>query len=303
MHKKFSISEINSALTSNGYDLLETYVMGDTRVIIEDKNGYKYDTVFRNIKNGHPPFSINITNPFSLDNMSKWLVLNDKPFILCEKNEYKGSNVNLDFKCLNCEEFFPMTWANVSRGQGCSICSGQRVGKNNSFAHLSPDLLQEWDFTKNKISPYSITKSSGKKIWWICGDCGNSWNAKVNNRNNGKGCPFCSSSKGETLIRNILNSYKINKIEQYRFESLLKYPFDFYLPENEICIEYQGLHHYEPVDFGSNGIEWANIQLLKQKDRDSIKKKYCLDKSIRFLEIPYWEFKNTEGILVKALKI
>ena len=31
----------------------------------------------------------------------------------------------------------------------------------------------------------------GKRVWWTC-ECGHEWEAKISNRSNGNGCPYCS---------------------------------------------------------------------------------------------------------------
>ena len=40
----------------------------------------------------------------------------------------------------------------------------------------------------------SLSSGSGKKLWWIC-DKGHEWEATVDNRNRGSGCPYCSGKQ------------------------------------------------------------------------------------------------------------
>jgi hypothetical protein len=54
-------------------------------------------------------------------------------------------------------------------------------------------LLSEWDFEKNdklNVHPDKITLGSGKKVYWICSTCGNSWMMRIASRNynNRQGC-------------------------------------------------------------------------------------------------------------------
>lgn len=74
-------------------------------------------------------------------------------------------------------------------------------------------------------------------------------------------------------------------------------PFDFYIPKNNILIEYDGEQHYKSVKMwgGDNAFE-------KRKLHDSIKTKYCLDNKIKLLRIPYWDFDNIDEILNSELK-
>lgn len=50
----------------------------------------------------------------------------------------------------------------------CPYCNKRRVTDTNNFAFLCPDLLEEWDYEKNDISPYEISRASAKKVWWHC---------------------------------------------------------------------------------------------------------------------------------------
>ena len=79
-------------------------------------------------------------------------------------------------------------------GGNCPYCSHQKLTIENSLAMQNPELAKEWDYDKNTLTPYDISAYSGQKVWWKCIN-GHSWQAKVSNRNNGRGCPECSKGK------------------------------------------------------------------------------------------------------------
>ena len=90
------------------------------------------------------------------------------------------------------------------KGTGCAKCSVRLmsdkriqtfVRKNGSLSITNPTLLQEWDYTKNTISPDAITAHSNKKVWWKCEKCGYEWQATIANRSIGGGCPCCSHKR------------------------------------------------------------------------------------------------------------
>lgn len=83
---------------------------------------------------------------------------------------------------------------NRSRGSGCPFCSGQRVSNNNSLSIKNPELAEEWDFDRNELTPDEVTVFSRSAVWWICPEY-HSWRARVSNRSNGRGCPFCSGQR------------------------------------------------------------------------------------------------------------
>ena len=82
---------------------------------------------------------------------------------------------------------------------------------------------------------------------------------------------------------------------QYRFKDCkFKYtlPFDFYLPQYNCCIEFDGKQHYQIVKhFG--GLD----EFIDTKIRDTIKNIYCQQNNIKLIRIPYWEFDRIEEIL------
>ena len=56
-------------------------------------------------------------------------------------------------------------------------------------------LAKEWNYKRNgDLLPESVTPNSGKKVWWMC-MYGHEWQAKIAQRNNGTGCPYCAGRK------------------------------------------------------------------------------------------------------------
>ena len=65
----------------------------------------------------------------------------------------------------------------------------------NSLVEFFPELLEEWDYEKNIISPKKLSYGSARKVWWRCKE-GHSWQATPNSRTNMKsGCPSCARQK------------------------------------------------------------------------------------------------------------
>ncbi|HFJ9467876.1 zinc-ribbon domain-containing protein [Bacillus cereus group sp. BfR-BA-01495] len=72
--------------------------------------------------------------------------------------------------------------------------------KEKSLAYMNPELVKEWHPTKNnKLTPDKISFGSNKSVWWL-GKCGHEWDAKVNNRINGNGCPKCYEATGRKIV-------------------------------------------------------------------------------------------------------
>lgn len=60
--------------------------------------------------------------------------------------------------------------------------------------------------------------------------------------------------------------------------------FDFYLPDYNVCIEYDGKQHFKPVEYW--GGEWSLTEL---QIKDNLKNNYCKDKKIELIRINYTE--------------
>ena len=83
-----------------------------------------------------------------------------------------------------------------SRASGCPYCDGKKTTEENSLLNKFPIIAKEWHPTKNlKLNPKNISKSSDKKVWWLCSNH-HTFQAIVKNRTHKKSkCPFCAGKK------------------------------------------------------------------------------------------------------------
>lgn len=103
----------------------------------------------------------------------------------------------------------------------------------------------------------------------------------------------CISSLGEEKIRNILINNNINFEAQKTFPDLRAnniwfYRYDFYLPDYNRLIEFDGEQHYSYSGKGWNTEEYFK----KVQYSDQIKNEYALSNHIDLIRIPYWERNN-----------
>lgn len=170
---------------------------------------------------------------------------------------------------------------NHLRGDGCPTCSGNKKLTTEEFINKSK-------LKHGEKYDYSLVNyiNNSKKVIIICEKHGEFIQAP-NCHLNGSGCITCRHSKGEKLIKKFLLENKIKHIPQKRFKDckyLLPLPFDFYLPDYNICIEYNGRQHYESIK------SWGgDIEFKKRQFKDKIKMDYCINKNIQLLIIKYNE--------------
>jgi hypothetical protein len=185
--------EIENKLNELGFILLDEYIANRRvrRIIIQDQDGYKYDSILNDVLDGHYPNFVGISNRFSIENIPVWLKLNNKNFEMTSNNVFESAKTELEFRCFECGELFYNDWNGIYVGNNCSVCRGLQVGKRNSLSYLRPDLATQWS-SENKLTPSEVTIGSSKSVIWIC-ENGHSYPAIIKNRTmNGSGCPYCA---------------------------------------------------------------------------------------------------------------
>lgn len=248
-------------------------------------------------------------NKLTVEEISDYM--NSRDEYECLNPEDFSSKIKMIFLHKTCGEIFKMKWNNFRSNQGCPSCGFKKriisysvnSAKGNSLGEFFPNIAKEIDLEKNvKLNPFEIPTMSGKKIWWKCSVCECSWASSVCNRTlHAKSCPNCNiMSSGEFEIERTLKEVfemteDVDFFKQKTFENCVyinKLRFDFYIPSENLCIEFNGKQHYEPIDF-YGGMD----NFIKQKKRDAVKKKYCKNMKINLLVIKYSDFKKIKKIL------
>ena len=147
-----------------------------------------------------------------------------------------------------------------TRGTGCPYCSGRvAIRGYNDFRTAHPELMEEWDFKKNKnINPEELLPAVNLKVWWKCSK-GHEWEASLNNRHRGTGCPICSSETQSSYPEQII-LYYLNKIFKLENRYIFKNKeIDIFIPGLDVGIEYDGIYYHNSAE-----------ALAKEKIKDKI---------------------------------
>lgn len=111
------------------------------------------------------------------------------------------------------------------------------------------------------------------------------------------GCPLCKQSKGEKKISDLLTSLGIPFKVEYVIPNT-KYRYDFYLPDYNMLIEYDGILHFKAVDY-FGGIEG----LRSYQYRDIIKNRLARKHGYKLIRLNYQNFNVLEkSLLTKITK-
>lgn len=210
-----------------------------------------------------------------------------------------GSNRKVWWICEEGHEWEAMVFTRTSKAKTtCPYCTGKKATKENNLEVQYPDIAKEWHPTKNgDLLPQNLTTGSSRSFWWLCKK-GHEFKCTIENRiNKGTGCGICNESKGEKRINNYLSKNNIKFETQFSFDDLLglggrKLKFDFAVfKDNKIykLIEFDGKFHFEKV--------YINDSHETTQIHDEIKNKYCSERNIPLIRIPYWKFNDVEKIL------
>ena len=194
------------------------------------------------------------------------------------KVDYKSSRINVTIIC-PIHGNFEQTPDNHLSGKGCKKCAGYNLSKEQFIEDCIKVHGGKYDYSKINLD----TKK--RKIEVICPIHGSFLIGKANHRLLNQGCSLCTETKGEREIRLILEHENVlfntqRTFDECKYKRLL--PFDFYIEDLNLCIEYDGIQHYKISEFFG-----GRSAFMKQKHRDKLKNKFCENNGINLLRIKY----------------
>lgn len=301
------LSELN--IINSNIEPLEEYINNHTKIRFKCKKcGYEFPKTPHNalIGQGCPKCAIKsraLKRANSLDDfIERMNVIN--PTIKITGRNYVNNKTKIDCECLVCGEKIEKTPDSLLSGRGCRKCSFKKIHDVHCFTQEEFERRMSESNPSVKIIGRYYNKNT--EILCECKKCGNQWNPKpVCVLNMGHGCPKCKMSRGEKMLKRILDEYGINYDTQHTFDDCVyeaKLKFDAFDLDNRIAYEYQGQQHYYPVNFGGCSDEDAQKDFEVDQIRDNIKREYCKEHNIPLIEIPYWERDNMRDFLIDKWK-
>ena len=216
--------------------------------------------------------------------------------------EFSNMRSQIKIKCLNCGNIMTLKYASnffkKTRKNFCPYCAktykGDKIGKilsvEEAQKRIDAAFPNEYKIITDKYKGWS-------KKGVILHKCGKYFECQPRDLLYHSHCPcYKIISKGENKIKKFLNNHNIKYEEQKRLEEIKKAPFDFYLPDFNLLIEFQGRQHYEPVEkFG------GEKQLKLQQEIDNRKKEIALKNGYKIFYISYKQLSEIENLLVQRL--
>jgi len=219
--------------------------------------------------------------------------------------QYHDMKTKVKVKCAKCGHVWDACPDALMAGNACKPCAMRyvqnlRIKSHEQFMGEIRKYNLNWD-TFDVISKY---QKDELPITCKCKICGRVWETRAHqliDKRKASACPDCYLSRGEAKIRNYLKEHNIDYDPQKRFDGLNGFGgrplrFDFFLPSENLLIEYQGEFHDGSVGYQSE----EKYQTLQEHDRR--KKEYVSENGIDLLEIWYWDFNRIEDILSTKLQ-
>lgn len=219
--------------------------------------------------------------------------------------EYKGTHHLITCKCLKHDYVWDSYPANLLNDTShCPLCTKEKL---HSVVYKNHDkFIERLKLIRNDVEIIGQYDGYHRPIQCKCIKHGDIFIATPRSLlRPSVVCPSCREeeklmSRGEIKISHWLKNHQIDYYSQYKFKQCrykLLLRFDFYLPELNICIEYDGEQHYKPIKFDGKTMSRAKREFDLCQIRDKIKNQFCLENNIKLIRIPYWEFDNIEQIL------
>ena len=276
--RKKTSEEYYKECKEKGYDLpIEDYKNARTKIKHKCPKGHIYSQTPHSHLKGRGCPKCNTTKKvpehYSKECKSKGL---DLPI-----ESYINSNTKIKHTCTKGHIYKQLPHSHLE-GYGCPYCRTEKVSK--LLSKNPQEYLNECK-EKGLDLPIEDYKNNKTKIKHKCSK-GHVYLQTPCDHLQGNGCPVCNESHGERFIRNYLDKHNIKYIPQKKFKDLKDtkpLSYDFYLPEYNTLIEYQGIQHYESVSF--NGKDYTDLE--KQQEHDKLKKEYAKNNGYKLLTLHY----------------
>jgi hypothetical protein len=186
------------------------------------------------------------------------------------------------------------------KGVGCSKCANEETAKQNR-KDITYFLDKAKEVHGKKYSYKQTTFVRMRNLTTIICKKHGEFQQAAYAHLRGQGCPKCKESQGERIIRVFLETQRTKYVYQKNFGDCKNQSFlffDFYLPKQNLLIEYDGEQHFKTTKGNTFGGE---VGFEKRKINDAIKTSYAKTKNIKLLRINFRQLKSIEQILSQEL--
>lgn len=178
----------------------------------------------------------------------------------------------------------------TSGGRRCPYCYGNIKKGTDEFRQ------EVFNLVGNDYEVLGTYQNADTPIKMKHNRCNHTYMVTPHNFLRGNRCPYCSQSHGEDIIYHYLDAKGLKEHQDFYYGYVLsnKLHLDFYLPQYKLAFEYDGIQHYQAIEYFG-----GKERFKKQQARDQLKNQYCKDNAIKLVRIPYTY--NTKEQIEKIL--
>lgn len=214
-------------------------------------------------------------------------------------DKYVNNKTKLKVKHNKCGNVYEVTPGNFFTGKRCPYCYAEAKGEDlrKSNIQFKREVLNLVGTDYTFLDSYVNAKTKLRVKHNICGHI---YEVRPDDFfSKHSRCPYCTNPKGEDIIDKILKALGIKYEYQKTFDDLKDsrvLSYDFFIPSQNVLIEYQGRQHYEPVDYFG-----GEAQFKLQQKHDKLKSDYAKGNGYKLIAIPYTEdtFSKIKKYLIK----
>lgn len=219
--------------------------------------------------------------------------------IITTKEEITNNYTRIKYICPKHGEH-EMRLANLINGRRCPQCANEH---SRELYKLSTDevIKRVSDCGAEILNPEEYINQSTYNLIFRCIECGDIFISSLQRftQHGGQLCEKCrdNESVGVKKIKMVLETLGISYVQEKWFldcRDIKPLPFDFYLPDYNTIIEFDGRQHFEETNYFSHSIG------ATQK-HDCIKNEYCKKNQINLIRIPYTQINHIEDIINNEL--
>ena len=151
------------------------------------------------------------------------------------------STENVWWKCSECGNEWRGVISSRVKGSMCPVCAERAVKEGfNDLLTTDPEIVHEWNFSKNQISPRTVSRTSHKLVWWNC-RYGHTYSMGIYNRVIEKNdCKYCMIDFWKLLPKLAVIYYARVAGVSVKIDSdkEIGLPFDAYIPSFRTAIDF-----------------------------------------------------------------
>ncbi len=268
-------------LVGNDYTFLDTYAGNKTKLRVKhNKCGNTYGVTPNSFLRGHccPYCHLEARRKTSEDFKKEVFDLVGSEYVFLDS--YVNTRTKLRVKHNKCGNVYEVRPNNFLHGNRCPYCSRRKADsqfKQDVFSLVNND----YTFLDTYVNNHTKLRVKHSK-------CGNIYEVRPTDfLDHHARCPYCNMPKTEKIIAKILDTLGIKYEIQKTFDDLRDtqpLSYDFYIPDQNILIEYQGLQHYQSIN-----LYGGDDKFKLQQKHDQMKADYAKTHHYNLITVPYTE--------------